>query len=162
VNVNFRPLSWLSLVGTSGIDQVTRHDYETVGPNEVRPVVSSLIRLGYRDSTVEVSNYTNTVDATGTFSLTDNWSPPPRWGRSTTARSTTTPRRRATACRRHHLAERRHAALPADENTVENATVGVYGQQQLAFTDAVRDGGRSAATTTAPSVLPRTTCSTRR
>jgi TonB-linked SusC/RagA family outer membrane protein len=137
VNVNFRPLSWLSLVGTSGIDQVTRHDYETVGPNEVRPVVSSLIPLGYRDSNrVEVSNFTNTVDATGTFSLTDNLV-------STTSLGAQHHREE------YHDTQAEGYGLAAgttslngvtqlfqlDENTVENATVGVYGQQQLAFND---------------------------
>jgi TonB-linked SusC/RagA family outer membrane protein len=137
VNLNFRPFSWLSLVGTSGIDQVTRHDFETVGPNEVRPVVSSLIPLGYRDSNrVEVSNFTNTVDATGTFSLTGNLV-------STTSFGAQHHREE------YHDTQAEGYGLAAgttslngvtqlfqlDENTVENVTVGVYGQQQLAFND---------------------------
>ena len=137
VNLNFRPFSWLSLVGTSGIDQVNRHDFETVGPNEVRPVVSSLIPLGFRDSNrVEVSNFTNTIDATGTFSLTDNLV-------STTSFGAQHHREE------YHDTQAEGYGLAAgtgslngvtqlfqlDENTVENVTVGVYGQQQLAFND---------------------------
>lgn len=137
VNLNFRPFSWLSLVGTSGIDQVNRHDFETVGPNEVRPVVSSLIPLGFRDSNrVEVSNFTNTLDATGTFSLTGNLV-------STTSFGAQHHREE------YHDTQAEGYGLAAgtgslngvtqlfqlDENTVENVTVGVYGQQQLAFND---------------------------
>ncbi|HEX2190313.1 MAG TPA: SusC/RagA family TonB-linked outer membrane protein [Longimicrobiaceae bacterium] len=137
INANFRPLSWLSLVGTTGIDQVTRHDYETVGPNEVRPVVSSLIPLGFRDSNrVEVSNFTNTLDATATFSLTGSVV-------STTSIGAQHHREE------YHDTQAEGYGLAAgtgslkgvtqlfdlDENTVENVTVGVYGQQQFAFND---------------------------
>lgn len=161
INANFRPLSWLSIVGTSGIDQVNRHDYETVGPNEVRGVFSALIPLGFRDSNrVEVSNFTNTIDATGTFSLRPSLV-------STTSVGAQHHREE------YHDTQAEGYGLAAgtsslkgvtqlftlDENTVENVTVGVYGQQQLAFGDrlfltaALRGDDNSAFGTSADYVF---------
>jgi TonB-linked SusC/RagA family outer membrane protein len=137
LNANYRPLEWLSIVGTAGIDQVNRHDNELVSPNRVQPIYSGLIPLGYRESNrVEVSNFTGTIDATGTFNLTESLV-------STTSLGT------------QHTREEYHDTrafgrglapgtgslggasqlFTVGENTQENATLGAYGQQQFAFND---------------------------
>ena len=136
-NANYRPLGWLSIVGTAGIDQVNRHDFETVGPNRIRPVVSGLIPIGYRESNrVEVTNLTGTADATATFDLRENLV-------STTSVGTqyhgeeyhdTRAFGRGLAPGTESLGGTSQL-FTVDENSTENVTIGVYGQQQLAIND---------------------------
>jgi TonB-dependent starch-binding outer membrane protein SusC len=69
-NVNFQPRSWLSIVGTSGLDLINRHDEEFNRPNQIFSL-SANVRDGIRRShRIESRNLTNTLDATGRFVLT--------------------------------------------------------------------------------------------
>jgi TonB-dependent starch-binding outer membrane protein SusC len=68
VNSNYRPLPWLSVVGTAGLDVVNRHDAQTVPPATI-PLGS--LPEGTRSSNrIEVQNYTATLGATATTPLT--------------------------------------------------------------------------------------------
>ncbi|HEX2090769.1 MAG TPA: TonB-dependent receptor [Longimicrobiaceae bacterium] len=139
INANYRPLDWLSIVGTFGLDQVNRHDFETAPPNRIRPVFSSLIPMGYRTSNrVETTNLTGTLDATSTFNLRENLV-------STTSVGTQHNRENYYDTRAfgRGLAPGTNSLkgtsqlFAVNENTVENSTVGAYGQQQFAWNDRI-------------------------
>jgi TonB-dependent starch-binding outer membrane protein SusC len=71
MNFNYQPTSWLSFVGTSGLDLLNRHDEEFNRPNQIfslGPNVRDGIRRSHR---VETRNLTNTLDATARFVLRD-------------------------------------------------------------------------------------------
>jgi TonB-dependent starch-binding outer membrane protein SusC len=69
VNANYRPLPWLSVVGTAGLDVLNRHDHEVVPANIF---FFSDFPDGRRISNrVEVNNYTATLGATALRQLTD-------------------------------------------------------------------------------------------
>jgi TonB-dependent starch-binding outer membrane protein SusC len=68
VNVNYQPLSWLSVVGTAGLDRLNRHDNDFIEPE--RNPVSQNTWAGTRGSNrIEVLNTTATLDATGRFTI---------------------------------------------------------------------------------------------
>ncbi len=69
LNVNYRPLDWLSLVGIGGLDLVNRHDSETIPPNTIP---QGALPEGLRQSNrIEISNYTANLTATASRELTD-------------------------------------------------------------------------------------------
>jgi TonB-dependent starch-binding outer membrane protein SusC len=71
-SLNYRPLEWLSFVGSTGLDRVSRHDNEYVGAGRISPIYSSLITQGYRRSNrVDVMNLTSTLSGTATYRITD-------------------------------------------------------------------------------------------
>jgi hypothetical protein len=71
-NVNFQPLPWLSIVGTTGLDLLNRHDEEFNRPNQIFSL-SANVRDGIRRShRIEVRNVTHTLDASGRFTLQPN------------------------------------------------------------------------------------------
>jgi TonB-linked SusC/RagA family outer membrane protein len=66
---NWRPLPWLSFVGTAGLDLVNRFDTGTLGAN-IFPAIFSLDE-GFRQANrVQTGNYTGTINSTATFDLT--------------------------------------------------------------------------------------------
>lgn len=69
LNATYRPLPWLSVIGTAGIDDLHRHDNETV-PRET--LSSGSLPEGYRQSNrIEVSNYTATLGGTATAPINE-------------------------------------------------------------------------------------------
>lgn len=67
---NFRPLTWLSIVGTVGLDRVNRFDNETIPPERV---FFGALSEGERTSNrIQVSNYTANLGATGSFNFREN------------------------------------------------------------------------------------------
>lgn len=138
LNVSFRPSNWLSFTGTTGIDQVNRHDGQFYPPN-VLSTYTALYRDGFRDSyRVETMNITTTLNASGTFALNDNLV------------STTTIGAQHNREEYHDTRASGEGMAPgvtslqgasrlfvARENTAENATVGAFVQQQFAFRDRV-------------------------
>jgi TonB-dependent starch-binding outer membrane protein SusC len=135
-NVNFRPLDWLSIVGTAGVDLVNRHDHETIPPNTV-PLGS--LPEGMRTSNrIEIGNYTATLGATGTYALTDRIF-------STTSIGTQYHREtfRGTYASGWQLLAGTgslagtNARFSVNEQNQEVVMLGTYAQQQLAFDDRV-------------------------
>ena len=137
LNANFRPTSWLSIVGTAGLDQVNRHDHDYVGANEVSDVYSALIPEGYRRSNrVEITNFTSTLDGTFTFPLREevvsNTSVGVQYHREDYHDTRAFGRGIAPGTKSLQGTSKLFAV---SENTVENATVGTYLSQQVAFND---------------------------
>jgi TonB-linked SusC/RagA family outer membrane protein len=68
-NVNYRPLSWLSVVGTAGLDVLNRHDSQTIPPGifNFQDFFEGM-RVSNR---IDIRNYTATLGATATRQLTD-------------------------------------------------------------------------------------------
>jgi TonB-linked SusC/RagA family outer membrane protein len=134
MNANYRPLEWLSIVGTAGLDVVNRHDSQTVPPATL-PLGS--FPEGQRVSNrIELRNYTATLGATATRPLTDAIL-------STTSIGTQYNREtfRGTYASGWALlggtgslagASARFAVSEANQDII---MVGAYAQQQLAFDD---------------------------
>lgn len=68
VAANWQPESWLTIVGTTGIDYFTRRNKQTVPPNKV--FFGSLPEGQRISNSTGVWNYTANGSATGNFSLT--------------------------------------------------------------------------------------------
>jgi TonB-dependent starch-binding outer membrane protein SusC len=69
-NANWRPLDWLSFVGTAGLDFLGRHDNETIQPGRVD---FADYPEGRRISNrIQVGNYTANFGGTATFELNPN------------------------------------------------------------------------------------------
>ncbi|MET0399776.1 MAG: SusC/RagA family TonB-linked outer membrane protein [Longimicrobiaceae bacterium] len=137
VNADFRPLGWLSLVATGGLDQVNRHDFELVEPNRVFNSFSANAPFGWRRSNrVQVSNFTGTVDGTATFPLLENLS-------STTSVGTQYHRELYRDNRAYGVGlapgtkslQGTSRLFTVSENTTDNITLGAYVQQQFAWND---------------------------
>ena len=137
VNADFRPLGWLSLVATGGLDQVNRHDYELVEPNRVFNSFSANAPFGWRRSNrVQVSNFTGTVDGTATFPLLESLS-------STTSVGTQYHRELYRDNRAFGVGlapgtkslQGTSRLFSVSENTTDNITLGAYVQQQFAWND---------------------------
>ena len=137
VNADFRPLGWLSLVATGGLDQVNRHDYELVEPNRVFNSFSANAPAGWRRSNrVQVSNFTGTVDATATFPLMESLS-------STTSLGSQYHRELYRDNRAFGVGlapgtkslQGTSRLFAVSENTTDNITLGAYVQQQFAWND---------------------------
>jgi TonB-dependent SusC/RagA subfamily outer membrane receptor len=135
-NVNFRPLDWLSIVGTAGVDLVNRHDNETVPPNTL-PLGS--FPEGLRTSNrIEIGNYTATLGATATRALTDRIF-------STTSIGTQYHREtfRGTYASGWQLLAGTeslagtNARFSVNEQNEEVIMLGTYAQQQVAFDDRI-------------------------
>ncbi|HEV2147639.1 MAG TPA: SusC/RagA family TonB-linked outer membrane protein [Longimicrobiaceae bacterium] len=136
VNANYQPLEWLSIVGTSGLDQVNRHDDYFNRPN-VTDRLGPNVLAGIRESNrVETTNLTHTLDVTGKFSPREN------------VASTTSTGLQFHREEYHDTRGRGVGVVPGtkslggttrlfrvNENTVENATFGAYVQQQFAIND---------------------------
>jgi TonB-linked SusC/RagA family outer membrane protein len=68
-NVDYRPLSWLALVGTAGVDVLNRDEREILPPDVFTDSPDNI--AGYRQrNRLAVNNYTATANATATFDLT--------------------------------------------------------------------------------------------
>ncbi|HEX8272041.1 MAG TPA: SusC/RagA family TonB-linked outer membrane protein [Longimicrobiaceae bacterium] len=137
LNANYRPLEWLSIVGTAGLDQLNRDDNELVPPNRVSPVYSSLIPIGYRESNqVDITNFTGTLDATGTFNLSESLVSTSSLGIQHNREDYHDTRAfgRGLAPGTESL-NGTSQLFSVGENTVQNSTVGAYGQQQFSFSD---------------------------
>lgn len=135
VNVNFQPLSWLSLLATAGLDRVGRHDQEFVEPG-VSTVSQNLFAGTRRSHRAEVLNVTSTFDATGRFALN------PSIGSMTSV---------GVQYHRDEFHDTRGFGVgvvpgtrslggttrqfAVNENTSENVTFGAYMSQQVAFDD---------------------------
>lgn len=135
-NANYQPLEWLSIVGTSGLDLVNRHDDFFNRPN-ITDRLGPNVLAGIRESNrVETSNYSNTLDVTGKFSPREN------------IVSTTSTGLQLHREEYHDTRGRGVGIVPGTrslggttrlfavgENTIENATFGTYIQQQFAIND---------------------------
>jgi len=151
VQANFRPLSWLTITGTSGVDQVTRHDADYY-PSNLLTTYTTTYKEGFRDSyRIETTNVTTTLNASARHSFRPD------------LLSTTSVGAQHTRENYHDTRAGGQGMVPgvkslqgatklfsARENTVENATVGGFVQEQLAyrdrlyFTAAVRGDDNSA------------------
>ena len=67
-NANFRPVSWLSLNGNTGLDYFSRFDQQTIDPNNI--ILTPGYIIGFRDAR-RANNYQYTANGTavGTFDL---------------------------------------------------------------------------------------------
>jgi TonB-linked SusC/RagA family outer membrane protein len=133
---NFRPMSWLSFVGTAGLDRVGRHDSETIPPGEV--FFGSLPEGERTSNRIEVSNYTANLGATANYELT-----PSIFGETSIGTQYSEELFRGTFA----FGARLLAGAPSlgatttrfsvDEATTQVRTIGAYVQQQLAFNDRI-------------------------
>jgi TonB-dependent starch-binding outer membrane protein SusC len=139
MNADFRPSRWLSLIATGGIDQVTRHDGETVEANRVSPVFSGLIPLGYRTSNrVDVRNMTATIDATATLPVRENIVSTSSVGAQYQAEDYYDTRAFGRGLAPGTTSLKGVSRLfTVNENTFENRTLGLYAQQQVGLNDRV-------------------------
>lgn len=134
LNATYQPLTWLSVVGTAGLDVANRHDSETVPPETLS---SGDFPEGSRESNrIEVSNYTANLGATAT-------TPIGRSILSTTSGGAQYHQEifRGTYGRGAQLLAGTsslagaNARLVADEQNEEVVTLGAYVQQQFGFND---------------------------
>ncbi|HEX2168104.1 MAG TPA: SusC/RagA family TonB-linked outer membrane protein, partial [Longimicrobiales bacterium] len=137
VNLNWQPLSWLSLVAQGGLDHAARHDFQ-LAPSGITTASASL-EEGFRYSNrFNVETTTANLSATGTHDLRDN------------LKSTTTVGAAYTrdglfgswANGRQLLAGTgtlggAAAGAVIDETAQEIITIGAYVRQQLAWRDLV-------------------------
>jgi TonB-dependent starch-binding outer membrane protein SusC len=134
-NINFTPLSWLSLIGTAGLDRLARHDQEFVEPG-VSDVSQNLFAGTRRSHRAEVMNISGTVDASGRFVLTPSLT-------STTAVGAQYHRDEFHDTRGFGVGvvpgtrslSGTTGQFGVTENTTENATFGAYVTQQLGIND---------------------------
>lgn len=135
VNVNYQPVSWLSLLATAGLDRVGRHDQEFVEPG-ISNVSQNLFAGTRRSHRAEVLNVSSTFDATGRFTLSP----------SITSMSSL-----GVQYHRDEFHDTRGFGVgvvpgtrslggttrqfAVNENTSENVTFGAYGSQQFGFSD---------------------------
>ncbi|MGH7552678.1 MAG: TonB-dependent receptor domain-containing protein, partial [Longimicrobiales bacterium] len=137
-NFHLRPLSWLTFVGSGGMDRVSRHDAQLMPPNVITDYTTTY-KDGFRSSSrVETTHLTGTINASAAFALLP------------TLLSTTS------AGAQYHREEYHDTRgggigiapgtkslsgasrqFSATEATVENATLGAFVQQQLAWRDRV-------------------------
>lgn len=136
LNGTYRPLAWLSLVATTGLDVVNRHDSETLPPQLLE---GGSWPDGRRVSNrIEIGNYTANLGATATTPLT-------------TAITSTS----SVGAQYHHETFRgtyatgwqlgvgtgslggTAARFAVDENNTESVTIGAYLQQQFGFDDRI-------------------------
>ncbi|MBA2245860.1 MAG: SusC/RagA family TonB-linked outer membrane protein [Gemmatimonadetes bacterium] len=137
VNANYRPLEWLSLVGTAGLDQLSRHDHDYVGANQVSSVFGALITEGYRRSNrVSVTNFTGTISGTATVPLREGIVSTSSVGSQLNREEYHDTRAfgRGVAPGTRSL-QGTSRLFAVSENTVENATLGAFFQQQFGFND---------------------------
>jgi outer membrane receptor protein involved in Fe transport len=108
-----------------------------VGANEISDLYSSLIRQGYRRSNrVEVSNLTGTLDATATLPLSESLVSTTSLGSQYTREEYHDNRAFGRGVAPGTKSLNGVASLfSVGESNVENATLGTYGQQQLAWND---------------------------
>jgi TonB-dependent starch-binding outer membrane protein SusC len=136
INANYRPIDWLSIVGTAGLDLVNRHDNETVPPNTL-PLGS--LPDGLRTSNrIEIGNYTATLGATATRRLTDRIQSTTSVGAQyhrETLRGTFATGWQLLAGTESLAGT--NARFSVDEQNQEVIMVGAYGQQQFAFDDRI-------------------------
>ncbi|HET7321144.1 MAG TPA: SusC/RagA family TonB-linked outer membrane protein, partial [Longimicrobiaceae bacterium] len=72
VSSNWKPLPWLSIIGTAGLDQIGRHDNETLPAEGLH--FGDLVE-GYRTSNrFDISTYTTTLNGTATYQITPSLS----------------------------------------------------------------------------------------
>lgn len=67
---NWRPIAWLSLTGTAGVDRVNRFDNETIPPGRV--FFSSLPEGERTSNRAQISTYTANGNATANYQLLEN------------------------------------------------------------------------------------------
>jgi TonB-linked SusC/RagA family outer membrane protein len=137
-NATYQPFNWLRVLGTGGIDYVTRHDNFIVPPNVLSQTQNTLNnRIGSRFSNrLQIYNYTANGSATATFDIMPNL-------RSTTSAGGQFTRELFTATNcfgRNVIAgtESCNAALTnlaIDEDNIDNKTLGFFGSQQFAWRD---------------------------
>ena len=137
-NATFQPFSWLRVLGTGGVDYLTRHDAFLVPPNVLSQTQNTLNnRIGSRFSNrLQIYNYTANGSATATFDLFQNF-------RSTTSAGAQFTRElfTATNCFGRNVitgTESCNAALTnlaIDEDNIDNKTLGFFGSQQFAWRD---------------------------
>lgn len=148
--VNYRPLSWLSVVGQGGLDVLNRHDHGLTPPNVITSTVTA--REGSRTSNrVQVRNWTGNLGATANFNLNPSLSSQTSFG---------------TQYQRELYWDNRafgavllpgtealggaSARFSVNEVYQDNRTIGAYLQQQFGFNDrlflsaAVRGDDNSA------------------
>ncbi|MEX2583417.1 MAG: SusC/RagA family TonB-linked outer membrane protein [Gemmatimonadota bacterium] len=132
----YRPLTWLSVNGTAGLDVVNRHDRQTIPPNTLS---SGSFPEGLRQSNrIEISNYTANLGATATHPVTESIL-------STTAIGGQFHQElfRGTFASGWRLLPGTNslaganARFAVNETNQDIRTVGAYGQQQIGYNDRI-------------------------
>jgi TonB-dependent starch-binding outer membrane protein SusC len=135
-NVNFRPLEWLRIVGTSGLDLLGRHDQEFAGRGHVVSLGPPLDEGIRRSNRIEILNLTSTLDGTSTVEVVPNVV-------ATTSLGVQLNREDYRDTRAYGV-----GVVPGTksligtsrlfsvaENNIFNTTLGAYGQQQFGWND---------------------------
>ena len=138
-NLRWRPMPWLTVNATGGLDMTDIHDYETLQPGSPMAWLALSYRNGFRDS--QRGNdylYTGQASAVGTFDLTDGL-----LSTTTVGMSYSRDLREDTECYGSSLIPGTASCGTTaseffiDENFAEVKTVGAYVQQELAWRDRV-------------------------
>jgi TonB-dependent starch-binding outer membrane protein SusC len=137
LNANYRPLSWLALVGQAGIDGIFTHDGATMPANTIRS--STLNLLGFRGSNrSEVVNYNLSGGATVSYGiahgLTGQTSAGVQYQRELLERTDAFGRQLLPGTERLPGTSVQFAV---SEIYQDNRTLGGYAQQQLGFRDRI-------------------------
>jgi TonB-dependent starch-binding outer membrane protein SusC len=149
-NATFRPIDWLTLTGTAGIDQLQRHDNQLMPSNVITEFTQTYLE-GFRSSNrVETTNLTSTVNAAATFQLMDallsTTSVGGQYHREEYHDTRGYGQGLAPGTKSLSGASR---LFSTSENNSEVATVGAFAQQMFGWNDRVFiTGCRCAATTT--------------
>jgi TonB-dependent starch-binding outer membrane protein SusC len=135
LNVNFTPLSWLSVVGTAGIDRVDRHDTEFTVPG-INPVSQNSFAGTRASNKIEILNVSTTIDGTARFNVRDGLVSSTSLGSQFHVDNYHDTRGFGVGV----VPGTRSLAgtsrlFSVGENTSQNRTFGAYVSQQLAFND---------------------------
>lgn len=130
---NYRPLSWLSLIGTGGLDVSQRNDFDVLEPNVLLGSRNQIIG-SVTQNRFQISNYTATGTAAATFELTP-------WLTSTSTGGAQFLRvaiGSSEAFGRNLLAgstslDGTNEQFAVGESNEDNRTLGFYGRQQFGF-----------------------------
>jgi TonB-linked SusC/RagA family outer membrane protein len=134
LNVNWKITPWLSAVGIAGLDLTNRNDHETISPNII---FSFGLEEGERTNNRHVfTAYTGNGGLTAEFGLIPNLQATSSIGVQYTEETTrSTEAFGALLLPGTGSLEGTSARFAVDEDNIENITVGLYAQQQLAWKD---------------------------
>lgn len=132
-NLRWRPLTWLSVNATGGLDLTSNHMHETLRQGGL----PSFYPPGWRQSTRATAyNYTGALSGVGTFDLTPNLI-----STTTVGTSYTQENEESTTCYGENVTPGTRSCggvadnYSIDEDFFEVRTVGAYVQQELAWND---------------------------
>ncbi|HZO20731.1 MAG TPA: SusC/RagA family TonB-linked outer membrane protein [Gemmatimonadaceae bacterium] len=133
-NLNWQITPWLRGVGIAGLDMTTRNDHETINPNII---FSFGLEEGERTNNRHVfATYTGNGGLTAEFTVRPELQSTTSIGAQyTEERTRSTEAFGAILLPGTSSLEGASARFAVDEDNVENITVGLYAQQQLAWKD---------------------------